>query len=91
MAWWMWRLPSSYLVLGEYWLWGRNWAAEGFFLWANLSFGSRSFRPLHKHIICRVLLDLLDPPRNPSVVLLSLILVLRMAVSLLSLSPLAVI
>lgn len=83
-AWWMW--PSSYLVPGDYCFWGRNRAAEGFFLWASFLFGSGSFGLLDKHVICSVLLDSARPPRNPSVVCFLLILGLRVVISLLSLS-----
>lgn len=86
VAWQMWKLPPSYLVSRGYLLWGRSWAADIFFLCANFSFETGTFRPLNKHIICRVLLDSAWPPRNPSVVCLTLILVLIVAVSLLFLA-----
>lgn len=84
----MWRWPPSYLVSGEYLHWGRNWAAEVFFLWANFPFTTGIFRPLHKHNICRVFLDFAWPPRNPSFLCFTVILVLTVDVSLLSLVPL---
>lgn len=83
------EIASSYLKLGDDWLWGRNWAAESFdFSGAISLLNQAASGPSTKpsFVECRYIL--LDSPHPPIHLLCLMILVLREAGSLLSLAPL---